>query len=101
MLASKTVIGGLSITSVLADQPSATIYQAKAVDTGEARVLKIPRHSCRQVSDECSLLCSVSHPSIIQASEVATANGPALSMPFAFGGDLLTWIQPARSTRTL
>jgi serine/threonine protein kinase len=93
MHTSKTVIDGYSITSVLVDQPTATLYEAKAVDTDEVRVLKIPHRNCSNISDECSILCSISHPNIIQACKVQTADVSGFSMPFAFGGDLLNWIQ--------
>jgi serine/threonine protein kinase len=83
----------LILRGVLADQQTSTVWEAKDPDTGTICVLKISKPGFPQVSNELSILSTLSHPAIVPVSEVATPNGAAFAMPFAFGGDLLSWVR--------
>jgi serine/threonine protein kinase len=83
----------LYIQDIIADQPLSTVYEVKDAETGETYAVKIPKQNCTQVAAELSLLQKLSHPSIIPVRSVQTPNGSGLAMPFAHGGDLLSWIQ--------
>jgi serine/threonine protein kinase len=87
------VIGGLVLRELLADHPTSTISEAKDLLTGCSFVVKIPKSGCSEVSEELTILQEVSHHAVVPVRELATPSGSALVMPFAFGGDLLTWIQ--------
>jgi serine/threonine protein kinase len=79
--------------NVIADQATATVCEVKDVQTGIPFAVKIPKENCPQVGDELSILQGLSHPSIIPVNGLQTPNGVCLVMPYAFGGDLLSWIQ--------
>jgi serine/threonine protein kinase len=87
------VIGHLLLREVLADHPSSTVCAAKDLSTGCSFVVKIPKCGLSQTSEELSILEEVTHYAIIPVRQLLTPTGCALVMPFAFGGDLLTWIQ--------
>jgi serine/threonine-protein kinase Chk2 len=83
----------LRIHSVIADQTTATVYEAKDAVTGAAYALKIAKPNDSQIENQLSILQGLSHPSIIPVRPVESPSGPGLAMPFAFGGDLLSWIR--------
>jgi serine/threonine protein kinase len=87
------VIGPLALRELLADHPSSTVSEAKDLSTGRWFVVKIPKCGCSEVSEELSILQEVSHRAIIPGHRLSTPGGWALVMPFAFGGDLLSWIR--------
>jgi serine/threonine protein kinase len=89
----RNIRSGVILRGVLADQQTATVWEAKDPDTGMICVLKISKPGFPHVFNEFSILCTLSHPAIVPVSEVATAHGTALAMPFAFGGDLLSWVR--------
>jgi serine/threonine protein kinase len=82
--------GDLLIQDVIADQPTATLYEVKDAQTGATYALKAPKPDCPQVAEELSLLSTLSHPAIVP---VRAVHGGAYAMPYAFGGDLLGWIE--------
>jgi serine/threonine protein kinase len=83
----------LLLQDVIADQSSSVVYEAKDSQTGATYALKIAKPNSPQVGQELSLLSSLSHPSIVPVSAVRTPYGEAFVMPYAFGGDLLSWIE--------
>jgi serine/threonine protein kinase len=83
----------IRVQDVIADQSASIVYEAKNIATGEVYALKIPKPDCPQVADELSLLTNLSHPFIVPVRSVLTSQGEALVMPYAFGGDLLSWIE--------
>jgi serine/threonine/tyrosine protein kinase RAD53 len=87
------VIGPLALREVLADHPTSTVSEAKDLSTGRSFVVKIPKSGCSEVSEELRILQEVTHYAIVPVRKLLTPSGCALVMPFAFGGDLLTWIQ--------
>jgi serine/threonine protein kinase len=89
----RTTIGDFLLEDIVSEQPTSTLWEAKDPQTGASFVLKVPKLNCPQVSSELSILHTLSHSSIIPVAEITTPNGPGLAMPFAFGGDLLSWIQ--------
>jgi serine/threonine protein kinase len=89
----RAVIGHLALQEVLADHPTSTVCEAKDIRTGRSFVVKIPKCGSSQVSEELSILQELSHYAIIPVRELSTPAGSALVMSFAFGGDLLSWIQ--------
>jgi serine/threonine protein kinase len=93
MTASDSVAGGLVVQDLITDQPTASLYEAKDRKTGEVFALKIAKHNSSDVARELALLKTVSHSAIVPVWEVKTEDSTALAMPYAFGGDLFSWIE--------
>jgi calcium/calmodulin-dependent protein kinase I len=86
-------VGDLMIQNMIVDQPTATLYEAKDRKNGEVYAIKLPKRNDPQIDRELSILKKISHPYIVPVREFETANGSGLVMPFAFGGDLFSWIE--------
>jgi serine/threonine protein kinase len=93
MSATDCSFDGLEIQNMIADQSGAILYEVKDSESRETYALKIPKTVTPQVEREFSLLKQLSHPFIIPVREIETPNGRGLLMPYAYGGDLFSWIE--------
>jgi serine/threonine protein kinase len=79
--------------SIIADQSNAILYEVKDSHSGATYALKVPKTNSPQVEREFTLMKRLIHKFIVPVHEVDTANGRGLLMPYAYGGDLFSWIQ--------
>jgi serine/threonine protein kinase len=75
--------------SDISTEGETTIIRAFDRETDEDVAIKIPNEGCDQTAFEEQTLLTLNHESIIELRDsIPTDNGPAIVLPFAYGGDL-------------
>jgi serine/threonine-protein kinase Chk2 len=79
--------------SEISIQAMTVVFEAVEVHTHESFAIKIPLPNCDQNLVEAEILRDLDHEAIIPVVDlIPTENGPALILPFAHGGDLLSLV---------
>jgi serine/threonine protein kinase len=77
--------------SEIAREATTVVIRAVHRPTDEDCAIKFPHDRCEQTKREAQVLCGLNHQAIIELKAVIdTDDGPALVLPFAFGGDLFS-----------
>jgi serine/threonine protein kinase len=86
-------IDDYEIGDVISEEVTTVIYEATDRNSGEPVAIKFPKPGCLQIAAEVAALSEVSHGHVISIKAVLdTADGPAIVLPLARGGDLFHWI---------